>query len=125
MFLMKCMLLPLVFFTVTCLFFFLSLCVDVLLVCAEGYTQVTGVMAVMMAGRVLLVCALCVLWCGGAVVESVANDVVGDGVKEGPLGGSQSDSREEEAGKPELSESVDEGLGSAGHSLGTRSGTNV
>ncbi|RNE98216.1 mucin-associated surface protein (MASP) [Trypanosoma cruzi] len=42
----------------------LSLCVDVLLVCAEGYTQVTGVMAMMMAGRVLLVCALCVLWCG-------------------------------------------------------------
>ncbi|EKF99630.1 mucin-associated surface protein (MASP), putative [Trypanosoma cruzi] len=41
----------------------LSLCVDVLLVCAEGYTQVTGVMAMMMTGRVLLVCALCVLWC--------------------------------------------------------------
>ncbi|ESS62569.1 mucin-associated surface protein (MASP) [Trypanosoma cruzi Dm28c] len=42
----------------------LSLCVDVLLVCAEGHTQVTGVMAMMMTGRVLLVCALCVLWCG-------------------------------------------------------------
>ncbi|RNC33161.1 mucin-associated surface protein (MASP) [Trypanosoma cruzi] len=41
-----------------------SLCVDVLLVCAEGYTQVTGVMAMMMTGRVLLVCALCALWCG-------------------------------------------------------------
>ncbi|RNC34761.1 mucin-associated surface protein (MASP), partial [Trypanosoma cruzi] len=41
-----------------------SPCVDVLLVCAEGYTQVTGVMAMMMTGRVLLVCALCVLWCG-------------------------------------------------------------
>ncbi|RNC55718.1 mucin-associated surface protein (MASP), partial [Trypanosoma cruzi] len=40
-----------------------SPCVDVLLVCAEGYTQVTGVMAMMMTGRVLLVCALCVLWC--------------------------------------------------------------
>ncbi|ESS55767.1 mucin-associated surface protein (MASP) [Trypanosoma cruzi Dm28c] len=82
-------------------------------------------MAMMMAGRVLLVCALCVLWCGGAVVESVANDVVGDGVKEGPLGGSQSDSRDEKTGKLELSESVDEGLGSADHSLDTRSGTNV
>ncbi|EKF27819.1 mucin-associated surface protein (MASP), putative, partial [Trypanosoma cruzi marinkellei] len=35
-----------------------------LLVCAEGYTQVTGVVAMMMTGRVLLVCALCVLWCG-------------------------------------------------------------
>ncbi|EKG00976.1 hypothetical protein TCSYLVIO_008055, partial [Trypanosoma cruzi] len=42
----------------------LLLCVDVLLVCAEGYTQVTGVMVMMMTGRVLLVCALCVLWCG-------------------------------------------------------------
>ncbi|EKF29747.1 mucin-associated surface protein (MASP), putative [Trypanosoma cruzi marinkellei] len=40
------------------------LCVDGELVCAEGYTQVTGVMAMMMTGRVLLVCALCVLWCG-------------------------------------------------------------
>ncbi|EKF35131.1 mucin-associated surface protein (MASP), putative, partial [Trypanosoma cruzi marinkellei] len=43
---------------------FLLLCVDGELVCAEGYTQVTGVMAMMMAGRVLLVCVLCVLWCG-------------------------------------------------------------
>ncbi|KAF5214614.1 Mucin-associated surface protein (MASP) subgroup S074 [Trypanosoma cruzi] len=34
-----------------------------MLVCAEGCTQVTGVMAMMMSGRVLLVCALCVLWC--------------------------------------------------------------
>ncbi|EKF29353.1 mucin-associated surface protein (MASP), putative, partial [Trypanosoma cruzi marinkellei] len=42
----------------------LPLCVDGLLVCAGGYTQVTGVMAMMMTGRVLLVCALCVLWCG-------------------------------------------------------------
>ncbi|EKF28778.1 trans-sialidase, putative, partial [Trypanosoma cruzi marinkellei] len=42
----------------------LPLCVDGELVCAEGYTQVTGVMAMMMTGRVLLVCALCVLWCG-------------------------------------------------------------
>ncbi|EKF29421.1 mucin-associated surface protein (MASP), putative, partial [Trypanosoma cruzi marinkellei] len=47
------------------LLFMLPLCVDVVLVCAEGYTQVTGVMAMIMAGRVLLVCALCVLWCGG------------------------------------------------------------
>ncbi|EKF29512.1 mucin-associated surface protein (MASP), putative [Trypanosoma cruzi marinkellei] len=46
-------------------FAFTLLCVDGELVCAEGYTQVTGVMAMMMTGRVLLVCALCVLWCGG------------------------------------------------------------
>ncbi|EKG02344.1 mucin-associated surface protein (MASP), putative, partial [Trypanosoma cruzi] len=128
MFLMKCMLLPLVFFTAWLCdlsLLLLSLRVDGALVCAEGYTQVKGVMA-MMTGRVLLVCALCVLWCGtpGGRCD-VANDVVDGGVKQGPLGGSQSDSREEEAGKPELSESVDEGLGSADHSLDTRSGTNV
>ncbi|PWU87475.1 Mucin-associated surface protein (MASP) [Trypanosoma cruzi] len=40
-----------------------AFCVDVFLFFAEGYTQVTGVVA-MMTGRVLLVCALCVLWCG-------------------------------------------------------------
>ncbi|RNC34390.1 mucin-associated surface protein (MASP) [Trypanosoma cruzi] len=52
----------------------LSLCVDVLLVCAEGYTQVTGVMAMMVTGRVLLVCALCVLCCGaGGVVYAMAD----------------------------------------------------
>ncbi|EKF28911.1 mucin-associated surface protein (MASP), putative, partial [Trypanosoma cruzi marinkellei] len=42
----------------------LPFCVDGELVCAEGCRQVTGVMAMMMTGRVLLVCALCVLWCG-------------------------------------------------------------
>ncbi|EKF28962.1 mucin-associated surface protein (MASP), putative, partial [Trypanosoma cruzi marinkellei] len=42
----------------------IPLCVDGELVCAEGCTQVIGVMAMMMTGRVLLVCALCVLWCG-------------------------------------------------------------
>ncbi|EKG08803.1 mucin-associated surface protein (MASP), putative, partial [Trypanosoma cruzi] len=54
--------------------FLLSLCVDGELVCAEGYTQVTGVVAMMMTGRVLLVCALCVLWCGAAV-EAEGHDV--------------------------------------------------
>ncbi|RNC35337.1 mucin-associated surface protein (MASP) [Trypanosoma cruzi] len=57
------------------LFLLLSLCVDGELVSAEGYAQVTGVMA-MMTGRVLLVCALCVLWCG---VSVVAADVAGGG----------------------------------------------
>ncbi|KAF5220788.1 Mucin-associated surface protein (MASP) subgroup S008 [Trypanosoma cruzi] len=33
-------------------------------------------MAMMMTGRVLLVCALCVLWCGAAVLVSAAGDVV-------------------------------------------------
>ncbi|RNC52863.1 mucin-associated surface protein (MASP) [Trypanosoma cruzi] len=110
---------------VNCLFFLLSLCVDGKLFCAEDCTQVTGVMAMMMNGRVLLVYALCVLWCGAAVVESVVDGVVDGGVKEGLLGDSQSGSRDEKAAKPELSKSADENLGSADHSLDTRSGNNV
>ncbi|EKG06654.1 mucin-associated surface protein (MASP), putative, partial [Trypanosoma cruzi] len=74
--LMKCVLLLLVHFTVSCLLL-LSLCVDGALVCAEGYTQVTGMMAMMMTGRVLLVCALCVLLC--VAVFGVAADDAGDG----------------------------------------------
>ncbi|PWV02225.1 Mucin-associated surface protein (MASP) [Trypanosoma cruzi] len=54
-----------------------SPCVDVLLFCAEGCTQVTG--AMMMTGRVLLVCALCVLWC---VFSGIAADGAG-GVPDG------------------------------------------
>ncbi|EKG00661.1 mucin-associated surface protein (MASP), putative, partial [Trypanosoma cruzi] len=54
--------------------YFLSLSVDGALVCAEGCTQVTGVMAMMMTGRVLLVCALCVLWCG---LSGIAADGAG------------------------------------------------
>ncbi|KAF5222538.1 Mucin-associated surface protein (MASP) subgroup S129 [Trypanosoma cruzi] len=57
----------------------LSLCVDGELVFAEGCTQVTGVMVMMMTGRVLLVCALCVLWCGAAVVVSAADGAEEDG----------------------------------------------
>ncbi|PWU99813.1 Mucin-associated surface protein (MASP) [Trypanosoma cruzi] len=54
---------------VCCCCHHLLLCGGVLLVCAEGCTQVTGVMmAVRMTGRVLLVCALCVLWCGAGGV---------------------------------------------------------
>ncbi|EKF29302.1 mucin-associated surface protein (MASP), putative, partial [Trypanosoma cruzi marinkellei] len=49
-----------------------------LLVCAEGCTQVTGVVAMMMTGRVLLVCALCVLWCG-AVFGHAMDDYCGGG----------------------------------------------
>ncbi|KAF5217513.1 Mucin-associated surface protein (MASP) subgroup S085 [Trypanosoma cruzi] len=61
--------------------FLLPLCVDGELFCAEGYTQVTGVMmAMMMTGRVLLVCALCVLWCGagGVYAGGIDNNAVGD-----------------------------------------------
>ncbi|EKF29461.1 mucin-associated surface protein (MASP), putative, partial [Trypanosoma cruzi marinkellei] len=80
-FLMACALL-LVFFTVPCLLL-LSLCVDGELVCAEGYTQVTGVLAMMMTGRVLLVCALCVLWCGiaGGGCDEEATEGLGNGVQ--------------------------------------------
>ncbi|EKF28354.1 mucin-associated surface protein (MASP), putative, partial [Trypanosoma cruzi marinkellei] len=58
---------------------FTLLCVDGELVCAEGCTQVTGVMmAMMMTGRVLLVCALSVLWCGaGGFCEDLAPVVGG------------------------------------------------
>ncbi|RNC37778.1 mucin-associated surface protein (MASP), partial [Trypanosoma cruzi] len=84
---MKCVLLLLVYFTVPCLLL-LSLCVDVLLVCAEGYTQVTGVMAMMMTGRVLLVCALCVLWCvaGGVYARDVDTNALGGCMASGVLG---------------------------------------
>ncbi|EKG01016.1 mucin-associated surface protein (MASP), putative [Trypanosoma cruzi] len=71
---------------VTCLSL---LCVDVLLVCAEGYTQVTGVMA-MMTGRVLLVCALCVLWCGavfGHAMEDYCGEGGGNGLRHTSNGG--------------------------------------
>ncbi|RNC32016.1 mucin-associated surface protein (MASP), partial [Trypanosoma cruzi] len=54
-------------------------CDDGDLFCAEGCTQVTGVMAMMMTGRVLLVCALCVLWCGLPGVAADGVDVVSDG----------------------------------------------
>ncbi|EKF30757.1 mucin-associated surface protein (MASP), putative [Trypanosoma cruzi marinkellei] len=40
-------------------------------------------MAMMMTGRVLLVCALCVLWCGIAGVADSAADGVGDGSADG------------------------------------------
>ncbi|PWU89472.1 Mucin-associated surface protein (MASP) [Trypanosoma cruzi] len=62
-------------------FLLLSLCVDGALVCAEGCTQVTGVMTMMMTGRVLLVCVLCVLWCiaGGGYAEDDAGVVPGGG----------------------------------------------
>ncbi|EKG08529.1 mucin-associated surface protein (MASP), putative, partial [Trypanosoma cruzi] len=92
-FLTKCVLLLLVFLLF--LFFCASLhlfllCVDVLLVCAEGCTQVTGVMATMMAGRVLLVCALCVLWCGavfGHAMEDYCGEGGGDGLRQTSNGG--------------------------------------
>ncbi|RNE99414.1 mucin-associated surface protein (MASP), partial [Trypanosoma cruzi] len=60
----------------------LSLCFEVLLVCAEGCTQMTEVMAMMMTGRVLLVCALCVLWCGaGGKCDEEGTAVLGGGGK--------------------------------------------
>ncbi|KAF5224646.1 Mucin-associated surface protein (MASP) subgroup S020 [Trypanosoma cruzi] len=89
----------------------LSLCVDVLLVCAEGCTQVTGVMAMMMTGRVLLVCALCVLWCGagcGAAEEpggAAEPDVVPLGSTQQQItGGSQ---REDKGAKEEQGQGRD------------------
>ncbi|KAF5220185.1 Mucin-associated surface protein (MASP) subgroup S025 [Trypanosoma cruzi] len=54
--------------------------------------QVTGVMAMMMTGRVLLVCALCVLWCGasgGGCTEVVKAPADGAGGGSEPLVQSQ------------------------------------
>ncbi|RNF00841.1 mucin-associated surface protein (MASP), partial [Trypanosoma cruzi] len=82
----------------------LSLCVDGELVCAEGYTQVTGVMAMMMTGRVLLACALCVLWCGAAVLVSAAGDVV-DGDGRGVDSGGLPESAEHAVLLPRISDS--------------------
>ncbi|EKF29570.1 mucin-associated surface protein (MASP), putative, partial [Trypanosoma cruzi marinkellei] len=59
-------------------FAFTLLCVDGELVCAEGCTQVIGVMMMMMTGRVLLVCALCVLWCGGGGADDAGAGIAGD-----------------------------------------------
>ncbi|PWV17085.1 putative mucin-associated surface protein (MASP) [Trypanosoma cruzi] len=81
-------------------------------------------MALMMTGRVLLVCALCVLWCGAAVVAS-ASDVVaggpvtlgdpGGGVQssladgsDGGSGGSKADSSNESKSEPLVSASGEE-----------------
>ncbi|KAF5214305.1 Mucin-associated surface protein (MASP) [Trypanosoma cruzi] len=94
----------------------LPLCVDGVLVCAEGYTQVTGVMAMMMTGRVLLVCALCVLWCGGGGCAENDADVVSGG---GP-GTGKGDKNSEELRSSDLSslgrqkEGAAGGRGSAG-----------
>ncbi|KAF5216333.1 Mucin-associated surface protein (MASP) subgroup S015 [Trypanosoma cruzi] len=111
---MKCVMILLAFFTVP--LFLLSLCVDGELVCAEGYTQVTGVMAMMMTGRVLLVCALCVLWCGGGGCAENDADVVSGG---GP-GTGKGDKNSEELRSSDLSslgrqkEGAAGGRGSAG-----------
>ncbi|PWU99816.1 Mucin-associated surface protein (MASP) [Trypanosoma cruzi] len=73
---------------VCCCCHHLLLCGGVLLVCAEGCTQVTGVMAVRMTGRVLLVCALCVLWCGagGVYAKDLDNKALGGCMASGVLG---------------------------------------
>ncbi|EKF29151.1 mucin-associated surface protein (MASP), putative, partial [Trypanosoma cruzi marinkellei] len=87
-FLMKCVLLQLLCFCAVSLLLFL-LCSDGELVCAEGYTQVTGVIwAMMMTGRVLLVCALCVLWCDAAGVHAreLENNALGGCMVSGVLG---------------------------------------
>ncbi|EKF27276.1 mucin-associated surface protein (MASP), putative, partial [Trypanosoma cruzi marinkellei] len=74
---------------------FTLLCVDGELVCAEGCTQVTGVMAMMMTGRVLLVCALSVLWCGA---DGFCEDLA-------PVVGRPSGPASDVEGLPEASES--------------------
>ncbi|ESS63066.1 mucin-associated surface protein (MASP) [Trypanosoma cruzi Dm28c] len=77
--------------------------VDGELVCAEGCTQVTGVMAMMMTGRVLLVCALCVLWCGAVFGHAEGLAAVGGSSGGGNSAGSEGGSR----GDPEVNSSLE------------------
>ncbi|RNC42210.1 mucin-associated surface protein (MASP) [Trypanosoma cruzi] len=103
-----------------------SLCVDGELLFAEGYTQLTGVMT-MMTGRVLLVCALCVLWCGagGRCDEEEKAVPAGDGgppLRSAELETSRQDTQELKVGSqyvnvkvppepsPSLDEEVDDGI---------------
>ncbi|KAF5215659.1 Mucin-associated surface protein (MASP) subgroup S084 [Trypanosoma cruzi] len=57
-------------------------------------------MAMMMTGRVLLVCALCVLWCGAAVVAE--GDIGEIGIKDESSKALQVDSQAREAGKKDV-----------------------
>ncbi|PBJ78615.1 mucin-associated surface protein [Trypanosoma cruzi cruzi] len=61
-------------------------------------------MAMMMTGRVLLACALCVLWCGAAVLVSAAGDVV-DGDGRGVDSGGLPESAEHAVLLPSISDS--------------------
>ncbi|KAF8304328.1 Mucin-associated surface protein (MASP), subgroup S064 [Trypanosoma cruzi] len=73
-------------------------------------------MAMMMTGRVLLVCALCVLWCGagGGVTE----------INDESLGGSQLLSGVGEEAPKGLSEPGERGSDSSGHPLNKNNGNN-
>ncbi|EKF29183.1 mucin-associated surface protein (MASP), putative, partial [Trypanosoma cruzi marinkellei] len=61
-------------------------------------------MAVMMAGHVLLVCALCVLWCSTAVVASEGSGVTE--ITDEPLKGLQSSSKDGHENELEISKPV-------------------
>ncbi|PWV15253.1 Mucin-associated surface protein (MASP) [Trypanosoma cruzi] len=73
---------------VCCCCYHLLLCGGGELVFAEGCTQVTGVMAMVMTGRVLLVCVLCVLCCGagGVYARELDNKALGGCMASGALG---------------------------------------
>ncbi|EAN99567.1 Mucin-associated surface protein (MASP) [Trypanosoma cruzi] len=73
-------------------------------------------MAMMMTGRVLLVCALCVLWCGAGGGDAEMNDE--------SLVGSQHVSGVGEKSPTGLPESGERVPDSAGHSLGINNGIN-
>ncbi|KAF5218333.1 Mucin-associated surface protein (MASP) subgroup S029 [Trypanosoma cruzi] len=78
-------------------------------------------MAMMMTGRVLLVCALCVLWCGAAVLVSAAGDVVemeSEGSESLPSGRQDGDGR----GHRESEDSVQQESETANESLGAGRG---
>ncbi|EAN95681.1 Mucin-associated surface protein (MASP) [Trypanosoma cruzi] len=78
-------------------------------------------MAMTMTGRVLLVCALCVLWCGVCAMEvSKADDSENTDVSQGPAKGSPSEPAGRNNGKQESSDQVSQGLQNVGEPLDSK-----
>ncbi|EAN95997.1 Mucin-associated surface protein (MASP) [Trypanosoma cruzi] len=78
-------------------------------------------MAMMMTGRVLLVCALCVLWCGVcAVGVSMADDSENTDVSQGSAKGPPSEPAGRNNGKQESSDQVSQGLQKVGEPLDSK-----
>ncbi|EKF30862.1 mucin-associated surface protein (MASP), putative [Trypanosoma cruzi marinkellei] len=75
-------------------------------------------MAMMMTGHVLLLCALCVLWCGVyAVGVSKADDSESTDASQGPAGRPQSESADRNAGQQESSRQFSQERQNAGGPL--------
>ncbi|PBJ76471.1 mucin-associated surface protein [Trypanosoma cruzi cruzi] len=80
-------------------------------------------MAMMVTGRVLLVCALCVLWCGAGVIceeAPMADDSENTDVIQGPAKGSPPELAGRNTGKQESSDQVSQGLQNVGEQLDSK-----